>query len=119
MESGEFCIEIGRSSRDIVLTEKVSVESTVTLPKHYDMNSIFMDLMNDPRAETILEPVLKGFRESFLSSGDEQSDAAQEAITNEMSLAMFNYMPLRTILSFAGEKADPTLLDQILTALNS
>ena len=32
---------------------------------------------------------------------------------------MFNYMPLRTLLSFAGEQADPDLLDRILTALNS
>ena len=119
VESGEFCIQIGRSSRDIVLTEKVFVESTVSLPKHYDMNSIFMDIMEDPRAEKILEPVLKGFREAFLSSGEEQSDVAQEAISSEMSLAMFNYMPLRTLLSFAGEQADPDLLDRILTALNS
>jgi beta-glucosidase len=119
VESGEFRIEIGRSSRDIVLTEKVYVESSVTLPKHYDVNSIFMDIMKDPRAETILKPVLDGFRETFLSSGEGESDAAQEAISNEMSLAMFNYMPLRTILSFAGEKADPDLLEKILTALNS
>jgi hypothetical protein len=28
-------------------------------------------------------------------------------------------MPLRSILSFAGEKADPSLLEQLLNTLNT
>ncbi len=119
VESGDFRIEIGRSSRDIVLTETVFVESTVELPRHYDLDSIFLDILADPRSKTALKPVLDGFREIFMPAGEEQTDAAQEAITNEMSLAMLNYMPLRSLLSFAGDKADPALLDQILAVLNS
>ena len=118
VESGEFCIEIGHSSRDIACCARVQVDSTVTIPCRYDVNSIFMDLMQDPRANTVLKPLLDGIREMFMPSGDEKSDAAQEAISNEMSLAMVKYMPLRSILSFAGEKADPGLIDQILKALN-
>ena len=49
----------------------------------------------------------------------EQSDAAQEAISAEMTLAMFKYMPLRSMLSFTGDKADPGLIEQILKTLNS
>ena len=74
--------------------------------------------MQDPRADTVLKPLLDGIREMFMPSDEEQSDAAQEAISNEMSLAMVKYMPLRSILSFAGDKADPGLIDQILKALN-
>ncbi|MBO7670698.1 MAG: glycoside hydrolase family 3 C-terminal domain-containing protein, partial [Oscillospiraceae bacterium] len=118
VESGEFCIEIGHSSRDIACCARVQVDSTVKIPCRYDVNSIFMDLMQDPRANTVLKPLLDGIREMFMPSGDEKSDAAQEAISNEMSLAMVKYMPLRSILSFAGEKADPGLIDQILKALN-
>ena len=118
VESGEFRIEIGHSSRDIACCAAVQVDSTAEIPCRYDMNSIFMDLMRDPRADTVLKPLLDGIREMFMPSDEEQSDAAQEAISNEMSLAMVKYMPLRSILSFAGDKADPGLIDQILKALN-
>ena len=118
VESGEFRIEIGHSSRDIACCAAVQVDSTAEIPRRYDVNSIFMDLMQDPRADTVLKPLLDGIREMFMPSDEEQSDAAQEAISNEMSLAMVKYMPLRSILSFAGEKADPGLIDQILKALN-
>ena len=118
VESGEFRIEIGHSSRDIACCAAVQVDSTAEIPRRYDVNSIFMDLMQDPRADTVLKPLLNGIREMFMPSDEEQSDAAQEAISNEMSLAMVKYMPLRSILSFAGEKADPGLIDQILKALN-
>ena len=118
VESGEFRIEIGHSSRDIACCAAVQVDSTAEIPRRYDVNSIFMDLMQDPLADTVLKPLLDGIREMFMPSDEEQSDAAQEAISNEMSLAMVKYMPLRSILSFAGEKADPGLIDQILKALN-
>ena len=112
VESGEFRIEIGHSSRDIACCAAVQVDSTAEIPRRYDVNSIFMDLMQDPRADTVLKPLLDGIREMFMPSDEEQSDAAQEAISNEMSLAMVKYMPLRSILSFAGDKADPGLIDQ-------
>ena len=118
VESGEFVIEIGHSSRDIACSAKVRVESTVEIPRRYDVNSIFMDFMSDPRAKAKIQPLLDVFSEMFLPDEAAQSDAAQEAISAEMSLAMFKYMPLRSILSFAGEKADPGLIEQILKALN-
>ncbi len=107
VESGEFRIEIGHSSRDIACCAAVQVDSTAEIPRRYDVNSIFMDLMQDPRADTVLKPLLDGIREMFMPSDEEQSDAAQEAISNEMSLAMVKYMPLRSML-----------IDQILKALN-
>ena len=119
VESGEFRIEIGRSSRDIAVVEKVYVQSTVELPRHYDKDSIFMDILDDPRAVSALKPLLDTLREVFLPAGGEQADASQEAISDEMGLAMLHYMPLRSLLSFAGEKVDPAMLEQILAALNS
>ena len=119
VESGEFRIEVGRSSRDIAVVEKVYVQSTVELPRHYDKDSIFMDILDDPRATSALKPLLDTLREVFLPAGGEQTDASQEAISDEMGLAMLHYMPLRSLLSFAGEKVDPAMLEQILAALNS
>ena len=119
VEPGDFTIEIGRSSRDIALDASVTVNSTVKINRHYDMNSIFMDILADPHAAAVFKPVLDGMRAAFIPADTEQTDAAKEAITEEMGLAMFNYMPLRSILSFAGEKADPSLLEQLLNTLNT
>ena len=104
VEPGDFTIEIGRSSRDIALDASVTVNSAVKINRHYDMNSIFMDILADPHAAAVFKPVLDGMRAAFIPADTEQTDAAKEAITEEMGLAMFNYMPLRSILSFAGEK---------------
>ena len=119
VEPGDFTIEIGRSSRDIALDASVPVNSAVKINRHYDMNSIFMDILADPHAAAVFKPVLDGMRAAFIPADTEQTDAAKEAITEEMGLAMFNYMPLRSILSFAGEKADPSLLEQLLNTLNT
>ena len=118
VESGDFRIEIGHSSRDIALSETVYVESTTALPRHYDENSIFMDILADPRAAAVIRPLLEGFRDAFMPSGEEQTAAAREAITDEMNLAMLQYMPLRALLSFAGDRLDPAMIAQLIAALN-
>ena len=119
VESGEFAIEIGRSSRDIALSETVYVESTTVLPRHYDENSIFMDILADPHAAAVIRPLLDGFRETFMPPGEEQTAAAREAITDEMNLAMLQYMPLRALVSFAGDRLDPAVIGQLVAALNA
>ena len=119
VESGEFTIEIGRSSRDIVLRAPVTVRSTVPLSRRYDMNSIFMDILADPRAWAAFQPLLAGLRSVLAPESDEgASDAAREAISEEMGLAMLRYMPLRGLLSFGNGEADPALLERILAELN-
>lgn len=118
VESGAYNIEIGRSSRDIALSAAVDVEGTATLPVHYDMNSIFLDIMKDPRAREALGPLMHSATAALGSEDGADSEAAQEAITADMSMAMLNYMPLRGMLSFGGDKADPALLEALLKQLN-
>ena len=115
VETGDFTIEIGASSRDIVLRADVRVNSTVELPRHYDENSIFMDLLADPRAKAALKPMLDAMAQNFAPS-EETSDAAKEAINDEMNLAMLNYMPLRAMVSFGGATGEQ--IEQILNLLN-
>jgi len=118
VESGKFAVEIGHSSRDIALRAEVNVQSTVELPKHYDKDSIFMDLLADPHAAAALKPLLDGIRATFESPADEEGSAASEAITEEMNLAMLQYMPLRGMLSFGGDEKSGQMLEQILEELN-
>ncbi len=116
VESGEYAIEVGASSRDLPLRATVNVQSTVALPVRYDMNSIFMDLMKDPKARVALEPLLKKIGGLF--APEEAGGAASEAISSDMTMAMLNYMPLRGIVSFGGGDLPDDFLDRLLEQLN-
>ena len=101
VETGLFNIEIGQSSRDICLTESVQVNSTVPIPVKYTMHSIVLDIMEDPQAAEAMAPLMQAIKQTLAPDG-EASEAANEAITEDMTMAMLKYMPLRGILSFGG-----------------
>ena len=100
VETGEFDILIGKSSRDIVLSKTVTVESTVKLPFYYTTDTTVGDVMKDPRAWEIAKSLVS--KNIFGGGGDVGSDAASEAISDEMTMAMMEYMPLRGPVSFQG-----------------
>ena len=54
VESGEFEILVGKSSKEIELKETVKVNSTVTIKKKYDRNSLVRDLLEDSETEKII-----------------------------------------------------------------
>jgi len=100
VESGDFTIEIGRSSRDIVLVKDVYVEGTTQLPRAYTVDSIFMDLMKDEKAMAVLKPMMEGG--AHVTEESNTTEAADEAITKEMAEAMMMYNPLRMAVNFGG-----------------
>ena len=100
VESGDFTIEIGRSSRDIVLAKDVHVEGTTQLPRAYTVDSIFMDLMKDEKAMAMLKPMMDGG--AHVTEESNTTEAADEAITKEMAEAMMMYNPLRMAVNFGG-----------------
>ncbi len=117
VETGEFAIEVGQSSRAIDVCGTVTVKSTVKLKKHYTKDSIFMDLMADEDAVRVIKPLLDNFRKVF-GGGEPSSEAAAEAVTEDMGMAMLNYMPLRGVMSFADGNTDKSMLEDLLKALN-
>lgn len=116
VESGAFGIQIGRSSRDIALEAEVEVTGTKTLPAHFTMNSIFIDLMKNEKARMELKPLIDAVAQT-LGGPREDGEAAQSAITNDMMQAMINYMPLRGLVSFGGGLSHEALED-ILKRIN-
>ena len=118
VETGAFTIEVGDSSRDLPLKAEVIVESTVELPRHFTMDSIFMDIMADPKAKAIVMPVMQKAQELFGGvESDGSTDAAKEAISEDMSAAMMNYMPIRGIFSFGG-RITPEQAEDLLKKIN-
>jgi beta-glucosidase len=120
VETGVFTIEAGASCRDLPLKAEVNVESTVELPRHYTQDSIFMDVMADPKAAPIMREFM---RESMQIFGSEQheggTDAAKEAISEDMTLAMMKYMPLRGAMSFGGGEDSGRRMEELLKLLNN
>ena len=119
VESGDFTIEIGQSSRRIEVSAVVQVETTAQLPRHYTMDSIVMDLLADPKAAALIQPMMRSIMSGLNPEGDQGSDVAREAISEEMNLAMIQYMPLGGALSFGGGAIDPAMIQNMLDYLNS
>lgn len=117
VESGLFTIEIGRSSRDIVLSEDVVVESTIEPRRHFTVNSIFEDLLKDPVAKRALAPMIESVKQN-MGMGSEASEVASSAISNDMIEAMIRYMPLRTVASFSGGALSYDQLCAMVDAIN-
>ncbi len=118
VESGEFELLVGKSSREIVLQKTVTVRSTVKMPVRYDMNSIFMDVMADPKAKSALKPLMDGIVHALSSTDERVSDVATEAISPEMMEAMLQYMPLRAVFSFGNGQVTPEQIESLLLELN-
>ena len=117
VETGAFTIEVGQSSRAIEVSGEVTVESTVELPKHYTADSIFLDIMADPKAMKAIEPMMAAIKQTLAPETD-AGGAAKEAVSDDMGAAMMNYMPLRGMLSFAPDKMTDETMEQLLKALN-
>jgi beta-glucosidase len=113
VESGEFEILIGKSSRDIVLKKSIYVKSTVKLKKKIHRNTTVGDLLNDP----VLAPVAKAWiaklnEDSLFANLSEGDDAY------EMMVAMMKYMPLRGLVVFHPSKLNEHMLNEKIKEFN-
>ncbi len=114
VESGEFDILIGQSSKNIVASKTVYVASTVKLPVQYTINTVLRDIMEDEEATRIIEPIL----EKFMYIEEEETEVASEAVSMEMKQAMLQNFPLRGVYSFGQEAITPEELQEIVDQLN-
>ncbi|MFO7154410.1 MAG: glycoside hydrolase family 3 C-terminal domain-containing protein [Caldicoprobacter oshimai] len=114
VETGEFEILIGKSSRDIVLKDKIFVRSTVTIRKPVHRNTTIGDLLSDP----VLAPLTK----EFLAKANEKSPLFNERKdkkeVSEMMMAMMKYMPLRALVNFSRGAFTEDMLDEMIRELN-
>ncbi|RAO99714.1 glycosyl hydrolase family 3, partial [Petrotoga sp. 9PW.55.5.1] len=112
VESGEFEILIGKSSKEIVLKEKVKVNSTVKIKKKFHRNSTVGDLMEDPVGVQIMNELIQKLSKvgGMFSEDDHKS--------NDMVLAMMKYMPLRGLINFGKGEFTEEMLKEILEKVN-
>ena len=108
------------SDRDAVVAKLAGsdeIEALTATMDVYDMNSIVMDLMKDPKAKEVIAPLISGAAAIF-GDGEGGSEAANEAVTEEMSMAMMQYMPLRSMLGFSNGAVTGEMIDEMLKKMN-
>nr|WP_301290264.1 glycoside hydrolase family 3 C-terminal domain-containing protein [Paenibacillus sp. 1781tsa1] len=112
VETGEFEIQVGSSSRDIHVHTRVNVESTATFLPTYTRNSTLGDIQRDPAHKKLLEQALQQFQEASGFGGDDAGDHA------DMMDAMMKYMPLRALVAFSGGAMTEEAMNELLEQLN-
>ena len=115
VESGEFVIEIGASSRDIRLSQSIQVEGTVELPYHYTENSLLCSLQRTNKGQKMLKRIL-----SAMTANTQQDFTQMESLgdgADKMKWKILMEMPLGTIAGL-GIMSDSEL-EILLNNLNS
>ncbi|GLX67508.1 glycoside hydrolase family 3 C-terminal domain-containing protein [Paenibacillus glycanilyticus] len=111
VESGEFAIMIGSSSRNIALQASLEVHSTVALHQTFTRNSLLGELMTNPAAASMLQSLAQQFQAAMgISEQDEKMAKIMQA-----ALAT---MPLRNLVSFSQGAFTDEMLEQLLGQLN-
>ncbi|MFW5749936.1 MAG: beta-glucosidase family protein, partial [Halanaerobium sp.] len=112
VESGDYEILVGASSRDIRLKKTVKVESTVELPEEYTINTNVGDILADPEKEKVFNELLIEYLEGtdlMKMLGGRKS---------EMMEAMLKYMPLRALVMFSEGAVNRADIEEIVDKLN-
>lgn len=119
VESGDFEILIGRSCEDIVLSDTVHVESTVALKSIVDLNTLIIDLLNDPQRAPFVQGLLQKIQEGMGSmlEGLEASESLGEG-SSEMFEGFIHYMPLRGLSMMSQGMFTEEMLNGIIQQLN-
>ncbi|MCR4690085.1 MAG: glycoside hydrolase family 3 C-terminal domain-containing protein [Lachnospiraceae bacterium] len=115
VESGEFEILAGSSSRDIRLKTTVTVTGTKKIPVTYTIDTPMIDVMEDPRAIKLAEPIIEAGK---MDSLDVSEGEGMGAAAEEMAEAGMLFSPLRNVLSFGNGTMDPKRLQQIVDEMN-
>lgn len=115
VESGDFCIEIGASSRSIYLAETVSVQGTTTIPFVVTRNTTVGDIAKHPQGQQLIAQMMAQSQGS--SSVNEQSAVDLGAGSSRMIENMKREMPLSALVGFGVMTEEQ--LQGILSMLNN
>jgi beta-glucosidase len=114
VESGEFEILIGRSSRDIALRDTITVKSTVDVRKRIHRNTTIGDILSDP----VIGPVAKEEFARMNKNSPFMREGADEEEAMDMMIAIMKYMPLRAVVNLSMGRFTDEMLDEMVNKFN-
>ncbi|MDU3336370.1 glycoside hydrolase family 3 C-terminal domain-containing protein [Paraclostridium bifermentans] len=107
VESGEFEILIGKSSREIVLKEVITVNTTSPIKTIVTKNTALGDIAHLPEVQQIINAMIQSF-------GGDTSGLGEGNMFEEM----MKFMPLRALTTFNPDGGQQ-LVDRIIESINS
>ncbi|MCL1820726.1 MAG: glycoside hydrolase family 3 C-terminal domain-containing protein [Oscillospiraceae bacterium] len=113
VETGEFIIEVGASSRDIRLRAPVTVRSTTVIPVIFTRHSTVGDIAAHPKGQAFMAS-MQGQMKTPPSQGEEN---VMGSGTSKMIEKMRTEMPLSGLASFMGLTDEQ--LDGMVAMLNT
>jgi beta-glucosidase len=114
VESGEFELLAGASSRDIRLRTVVSVEATEVVRPPFDRYTPINVWLEDPRAREIIQPVLQGM---MAAAGGEAHRAQAEG--DEAGATVMWDIPIAKLILFSQGAFTEEMLGQLIAAANA
>lgn len=111
VESGDFRLEIGASSRDLALSRTVYVRGTTRLPHTFTRASTMKELLNCAAGKAFVETLMQGVRQnqnSLAHMGEGSSRRVQHMLLG---------MPLRSLVTY-GRLSDDAL-DALIRQCNA
>ena len=134
VSSGEFIVSIAKSSRNIVLEKKITVQSTVENNNNVTQEKVFVkrfypkkskkitrntkleDLQHHPIGISIYRQIEKQFSKSMgLDTPDQENAVLDEHSSNEF----INNLPLRDLVNFSqGKDLSERKMNQLILILN-
>ena len=84
VESGEFVIEIGESSRDIRMAQSVQVEGTAALPFTVTVNTTIGQLLKHPKGKEIIGNMMRSSAMSHVDQTDTMGEGSERMMQGMM-----------------------------------
>lgn len=116
VESGRFFIEIGASSREILLSAPVEVTGTKELPLVYSYDSTVGDLMKTEKGRALMSRMMAGGAAEGQKAAEEDNLKHMGEGSEKMVQNMMIEMPLRSIVTFGRMTEEQ--LDGMIRMLN-
>ena len=117
-DSGDFEIFIGRSSRDIRLSQKVNLTVTQKYYHTYDINSTIGDLAEHPFGAEFVNGIRKMSLAKYSKEGLTEVEKEAAIKQQKMSEASMMEMPLKKVISLSGGRIPESMIVDLLNKIN-
>lgn len=109
VESGDFEILIGKSSRELILRDIVHVKGRKELKSKYDRNTTIGELMKNPLGAQIVKQMMIQFKKK----------SGPGLLSSEVMEQMMQFMPLRSLIALSNGLFTEELMEGLLNTLNN
>ncbi len=117
---GTYQILAAASSRDVRLSAKVEVEAAQELPFRATANTVFEEIMENPKAFAAAKAFKGGPLSDTEQPQEKRGKSARESISDEMQLGMLRSLPIRAMRSFnqVSQAQVDAMVEEINRAVN-